>query len=94
MAADCLVGIPAKDGVVERRTSWWLRLPIEDQELIVLQSFAGADPAVVARGTHAAFLFDPLTWSGSTNEFSREVEVVQKWIDESLNYLRKAKPEK
>ena len=44
-----------------------------------------------ARGTHVAFLFDPLTWAGKTNEISGEVEWVRKWIDESVNYLRKAK---
>ena len=91
VALECRVGIQAGDQVVERLTPWWLRLPTENSDLTVLQNFAGGDPAVVARGTHAAFLFDPLTWSGKTNEFSSEVETVQKWIDESLAYLRKAK---
>ena len=92
ISSNAVVRLQAGDQMLERETSWWLRLPPGNSEWTVLQNFEGADPAVVARGTHAAFLFDPLTWSAKTNEFSREVEVVQTWIDESLNYLRKAKP--
>ena len=94
VAENCLVAVQAKDQVVERETSWWQRLPADTPDLTTLQTFAGGEPAVVARGTHAAFLFDPLTWSGKTNEFSREVEVVEKWINQSMDYLRKAKPAK
>ncbi len=91
VAENCLVAVQAEDQVVERETIWWQRLPADSPELTTIQAFAGGEPAVVARGTHAAFLFDPLTWSGKTNEFSADAETVQKWIDESLNYLRKAK---
>ena len=90
-AANCRIGINNGNEILERVTPWWLRLTDAPGELRVLESFAGGDPAVVARGTHVAFLFDPLTWAGKTNEISGEVEWVRKWIDESVNYLRKAK---
>ncbi|MFH0953962.1 MAG: beta-galactosidase [Verrucomicrobiota bacterium] len=97
-AADVNVSIPWGEGNVTGTTPWWLRVAVDENGVPaanpnakVLERFAGGEPAVVADGTHVAFLFDPLTWSGRTNEISRHVEIHQAWIDNAIRYLHGAR---
>ncbi|MBN1269030.1 MAG: hypothetical protein JXB04_05540 [Kiritimatiellae bacterium] len=81
----------------EGTTSWRLLLPTDTTGtplaggLIVLQRSALGDPLVVARGTHAAFLYDPLTWAGRPEEVSRFVPLHGSMVDQALDHLGRAR---
>ncbi len=90
VARDVAVSLPVEDGAVTNVTPWWLPVPV-DTGLDVLKQFAGGEPAVVASGRHVSFLFDPLTWSGRTNEVSARTDVIREWVDAAMAYLKKAK---
>ena len=97
VARDALVVMPGTESATGR-TTWWLKLKPDDADapeavaqLKVLRQFETGDAAVVAKGTHVAFLFDPLTWAGKPDEISRQVGANREWIEDALKYLRKAK---
>lgn len=98
VASNAVVSLPGRKVEYTGRTPWCLSLPAEAlapsesvSELEVLQSLASGDPAIVAAGPHVAYLYDPLTWSGATNEMSRFTDVHQKALEEVLNYLHGVK---
>ena len=97
VARDALVVLPGAEPA-SGRTTWWLKLnpgeadaPESMNGLRVLSQFETGDAAVVARGTHVAFLFDPLTWAAKPDEISRQVDANRVWVEEAVKYLRKAK---
>jgi hypothetical protein len=53
----------------------------------VLERFANGAPAVVAYGKNVTFLYDPLTWSGKAEDFSRQVDAIAASIDKALEHL-------
>lgn len=93
-AADVHVSLPVRGGDVTGITPWMLALPADGKDLQVLKPFSNDQPAIVARGTHAAFLFDPLTWAGRKDEISVYVDLLHHdWFEPVFKYLRGAKAE-
>lgn len=91
-AREVRVALPVRDGSVTGITTWWLCPNELGEEIRVLKQFAGGEPAVIARGAHAAFLFDPLTWSDRKGEISQYVDLLHhEWFEPVFEYLRKAR---
>ena len=95
VASNTIVSLPGRRVEYTGSTPWCLSLPAESLEPSrafpdreVLQSLSSGDPAIVAAGPHVAYLYDPLTWSGSTNELSRFTDVHRDAMEKVFSYLR------
>jgi len=77
---------------VEGKASWCMRLNragLNDPDgLEVLQHFTNREPAVIAKGSHVAFLYDPFTWTGHKSDISLKISLHEQTVLRALEYVK------
>jgi hypothetical protein len=87
-AEDVSVTYETSDGDVTGVTPWQaLVKPAVVPPAEVLAESAAGDVLLVGKDRHAAFFFDPLTWEGRSDEFSRHVGAVEQLLGIALKYV-------
>jgi hypothetical protein len=80
------------DKQVRGVTSWLLSLKEGVGDYETLATFENGRPAIVRSrdGHHVAFLYDPLTWKGASNEISQDLEFHSALIMDLLKKIEEA----